>query len=234
MDTELDAMLAVAAPRRGPRADQAEGLRRLSVDYAAFRAGTFSQPGWWEAKANAGTKLDSLARWVINQPGAADQIAALAAAEGPSVATEGARVFGCLLLLTGHPLSAKFWWKYAAGDGDRTAAYCLYLRELHHGELGEAQAWFEQATVEREPSGQAVPASLPPVENYYTLLSLFTKNADIYGSTAARPDADLLVAVERLVSCGDHDEDSADHDGIACRPDQRLADTLSAFTSRSA
>jgi hypothetical protein len=230
IDNELDAMLAAAAPGRPARSGrQAEGLRRLAADYTAFRAGTYSQPDWWAAKANAGTKLNSLSRWVINQPGAPGRIAALSQVEGQPTASEGGLEFGCLLVLTGHPVSAEFWWKYAAGAGDRTAAYCLYLRKLHHGELNEAQAWFEQATLAEEDAAGTARPSYPPIDNYYMLLSLFTKNADAYGSTAANPDADLLLAIEHLVHA--QDDDGTDNDGIAARPDQNLVDTLSAFTS---
>ncbi|WP_051757204.1 hypothetical protein [Kitasatospora purpeofusca] len=228
LDTMLAAAGAAARARRAPRRPgwQAEGLRRLASDYTDFGAGTYDQPGWWEAKAAAWPKLNSLSRWVINRADAPRQISFLAkTGEGG----DGALVFGCLLLLTGHPRSANFWWRYAAGADNRTAAYSLYLYSLHHGDLSEAQEWFERATVptRENDSADTIRPSLPPVDNYFRLLSLFTKNADAYGTTAAQPDVDLLAAIERLI----HRDAGAEADGIAGLPDQRLADTLSAFTS---
>ncbi|MBL1093138.1 MULTISPECIES: hypothetical protein [Streptomyces] len=40
---------------------------------------------------------------------------------------DGAQVFACMLSLADHPESAQFWWQFAAGAGNRAAAYCLHL-----------------------------------------------------------------------------------------------------------
>ncbi|MFB6810892.1 hypothetical protein [Streptomyces sp. NPDC056387] len=57
----------------------------------------------------------------------------------------GARVLGCILLLTGAEDSARFWWQYAAGAGDPLASYCLYLHHLALGEAQEAVWWRRQS-----------------------------------------------------------------------------------------
>ncbi|UUU19333.1 hypothetical protein [Streptomyces sp. DSM 40750] len=57
----------------------------------------------------------------------------------------GARVLGCILQLTEHEDSARFWWQYAAGAGDGAATYCLYLHHMAHGEEPEAEWWHTQA-----------------------------------------------------------------------------------------
>ncbi|WP_053692230.1 hypothetical protein [Streptomyces sp. WM6372] len=56
----------------------------------------------------------------------------------------GARVLGCILLLTDAEDSARFWWQYAAGAGDSIASYCLYLHHLALGENHEAVWWRRQ------------------------------------------------------------------------------------------
>ncbi|MFE2874132.1 hypothetical protein ACFXG6_07880 [Streptomyces roseus] len=56
----------------------------------------------------------------------------------------GARVLGCILLLTDAEDSARFWWQYAAGAGDSIASYCLYLHHLALGEDHEAVWWRRQ------------------------------------------------------------------------------------------
>ncbi|WP_159394571.1 hypothetical protein, partial [Streptomyces sp. NRRL S-495] len=84
------------------------------------------------------------------------------------------------------------------------------------------------ATSARPRRGSSGP---PSVDNYFRLLSLFTKNADTYGTTAVQPDVDLLAAIERLIH-RDTGTEADGTDGIAGLPDQGLVDTLSAFTNR--
>ncbi|MCX5149515.1 hypothetical protein OHB36_22505 [Streptomyces sp. NBC_00320] len=63
----------------------------------------------------------------------------------------GARVLGCILLLTDAEDSARFWWQYAAGAGDSIASYCLYLHHLALGENHEAVWWRRQTTPSAAP-----------------------------------------------------------------------------------
>ncbi|MFC8194585.1 hypothetical protein ACFUTV_04245 [Streptomyces sp. NPDC057298] len=64
----------------------------------------------------------------------------------------GARVLGCILQLTGQEDSARFWWQYAAGAGDRIATYCLYLQHLAHAERTEANWWHQQTDAHARPA----------------------------------------------------------------------------------
>ncbi|MGC0334920.1 TPR repeat protein [Streptomyces sp. SAI-170] len=58
---------------------------------------------------------------------------------------DGALYFGCLLNLAQEPDSAMWWWQFAAGAGNATAAYCLHLLHLLRGELRDADHWAHQA-----------------------------------------------------------------------------------------
>ncbi|MFI5983489.1 hypothetical protein ACIBEA_21745 [Streptomyces sp. NPDC051555] len=55
-----------------------------------------------------------------------------------------ALVLACVLQLTEADDGARFWWQYAAGAGQATAAYCLYLHHLSLGETDTAQWWLRQ------------------------------------------------------------------------------------------
>ncbi|MFD0266345.1 hypothetical protein ACFVGY_07095 [Streptomyces sp. NPDC127106] len=69
----------------------------------------------------------------------------------------GARVLGCILLLTDAEDSARFWWQYAAGAGDPIATHCLYLHHLALGENRQA-VWWRRQTARAE--GAGLPAVL--------------------------------------------------------------------------
>ncbi|MFD0396228.1 hypothetical protein ACFQ3Z_45060 [Streptomyces nogalater] len=58
---------------------------------------------------------------------------------------DGALHFACLLNLARKPEGAMWWWQYAAGAGNATAAYCLHLFHLRRGELRDADHWMRQA-----------------------------------------------------------------------------------------
>ncbi len=64
-------------------------------------------------------------------------------AESPTDA-EGALHFGCLLHLAGKPDGALWWWQFAAGAGNATAAYCLHLFHTCRGDLRDAHHWWHQ------------------------------------------------------------------------------------------
>ncbi|NUK85751.1 hypothetical protein [Streptomyces lunaelactis] len=49
------------------------------------------------------------------------------------------------LNLAGCREAAQFWWQFAAGAGNPTAAYCLYLLHLGRGERRDAEHWADQA-----------------------------------------------------------------------------------------
>ncbi|WP_051742403.1 hypothetical protein [Streptomyces xylophagus] len=58
---------------------------------------------------------------------------------------EGALRFACVLHLAQEPEEAIWWWQFAGGAGNATAAYCLYLLHLSRGELQDAEHWVSQA-----------------------------------------------------------------------------------------
>jgi hypothetical protein len=67
-------------------------------------------------------------------------------------APRGAKVLGCILQLADDEDGARFWWQYAAGAGDDTASYCLYLHHLSLGETDLATWWRNQTRIDTDPS----------------------------------------------------------------------------------
>jgi hypothetical protein len=63
-------------------------------------------------------------------------------------APHGARLVGCILHLTDDHTSARMWWQYAAGAGDNSAGYLLYLQHLSQGETAIAEWWLDQTGFE--------------------------------------------------------------------------------------
>ncbi|MEU4212739.1 hypothetical protein AB0F13_22545 [Streptomyces sp. NPDC026206] len=90
----------------------------------------------------AAEDLRRLCRLAVGRPDALHQMATFIG--GRILEPDGARVLACVLELAGREDSARFWWQYAAGAGDVTAAYCLYLHHLALAEVGEALWWHAQ------------------------------------------------------------------------------------------
>ncbi|TQK49844.1 hypothetical protein FBY35_0118 [Streptomyces sp. SLBN-118] len=90
--------------------------------------------------------LKDLCKAVLRAPGTGDRLVEFADASSPTDQV-GARAFGCLLYLGDQDANdgARFWWRYAAGVGDSTAAYALFLEGLLRDEPAEAvhcyRAW---------------------------------------------------------------------------------------------
>ncbi|MEU7045069.1 hypothetical protein AB0A77_28990 [Streptomyces varsoviensis] len=92
----------------------------------------------------AAEDLRRLCRLVVGQPDALHQMTMfIGAARLPEPA--GARVLACVLQLAGREDSARFWWQYAAGAGDTSASYCLFLHHMTLAEVHEAAWWHAQA-----------------------------------------------------------------------------------------
>ncbi|WP_042420142.1 hypothetical protein [Streptacidiphilus anmyonensis] len=143
-------------------------------------------------------------------------------AEHAPVAVVGARVFACLLHQAGHPVSAAFWWKFAAGAQDRTSAYCLYLLHLGSRDLHQAQIWYEQA-LPRLGAAEQSPAHL---ENFPQLLDSCAGSRGLLTTRTRRPGPDLQASLQRLINVSER----AGYDqGIAARPDRELAQTLAEY-----
>ncbi|MGP4008370.1 hypothetical protein [Streptomyces sp. 4N124] len=84
--------------------------------------------------------LRILCRGTVHHDGAARRITLFDTARDP----DGALPFACLLYLADEEEGARFWWQYAAGAGSVTAALCLYLLHLRHGDMRDAQHWADQ------------------------------------------------------------------------------------------
>ena len=145
---------------------------------------------------------------------------------------EGALLFGCLLHLSSHPISAVFWWKVAAGAGDRTAATCLYLQHVLRGDNREAFLWLNQAiALERAAHPRTPPPALPEMDHWPQILPRLLLPLRS-GPPAAIPCADLASALDRLVVRSDPEDLGLDLDldGIAARPGPGFTRSLQALT----
>ncbi|GAA2973100.1 hypothetical protein [Streptomyces enissocaesilis] len=91
----------------------------------------------WQLRRQIHHDLKTLSRLVIKAPGNADRL--LVFVEGQlRMDPVAARAFACLLFTNGHADGARFWWRFAAGADDTTAAYCLFLEGLLRDEPDEA------------------------------------------------------------------------------------------------
>ncbi|MCL7377794.1 hypothetical protein [Streptomyces sp. 35G-GA-8] len=91
----------------------------------------------------AGKDLHALSAEALHGIDAAGRLARLA--NSRRIDPDGALYFACLLNLAGWHEGAQFWWQFAAGAGNPTAAYCLYLLHLGRGERRDAAHWADQA-----------------------------------------------------------------------------------------
>ncbi|MGV9263823.1 hypothetical protein ACWDRR_04045 [Kitasatospora sp. NPDC003701] len=216
-------------PAGGPGLGAA--LRRIAEDVARHQAGCYREPDWWHHYNRARLGLNSLSRSALTGPKALAMLARFARNDdGPitvfdpdaDLEIEGARIFGCLLHLAGHPLSAAFWWKIAAGAGDRTAAFAIYLQHLEHGELDKASFWFTQGCL-AAPGTPGLPPAVPPLPGYFKVITAVMP--PWHPAENTQPAAGLVHEVDRLVVHADPAY-AANFDGIARRPGPRLASRL--------
>ncbi|MFJ9777179.1 hypothetical protein ACIRVF_39095 [Kitasatospora sp. NPDC101157] len=130
---------------------------------------------------------------MINEPDACTWLDNLVTRWEP----RGGLVFGCLLDLTGQPFDAQWWWQFAAGAGNLTAAYCLYLHHIRMGELRDAEHWFHQAARLDEDAPAPVPPAMPDVPGYPYLAALMAPPLpDTTGLPS--PDHALREAIDDL------------------------------------
>lgn len=214
-------------------------LRRIAADVARYRAGHYQQPSWWGDYNRARLRLDALAREALAGPAALVLLSRFAredrcasvmfdSSADADIEIEGARIFGHLLHLAGHPVSAAFWWRIAAGAGDPQAAFALYLQHLVHGELDEAEWWLDQ-TCDLPDSQEDSPApGLPAMPGYFRVLP--TVMPPWHTSENVEPAASLAGEVDRLVMDGDSEGD--DVEGIVRRPGPSMANRLEELAGR--
>lgn len=124
--------LARALDRRARRAGEPDGVRPAAA-----------MPNSGPEHEQARHELDLTSTLVLNFPQAAASLARLTETLNDA---DGALVFACLLFLTAREDGARFWWKFAAGAGNPTAAFCLYLDHRRNAEYRDADYWRRQAS----------------------------------------------------------------------------------------
>ena len=156
------------------------------------------------AHERARHELDLACALVLGAPEAAASLDRLA--DHDRIDPEGALVFGALLHLAGHGEAAEFWWRFAAGGGSRTAAYCLFLEHRRRGEFRDADHWHGQAA---RPTGAAHPHRAPGRTEGRLLLSESARRdllVQWHRGITPRLPAALRGAIARLqADCGEGD-----------------------------
>ncbi|MFD8545328.1 hypothetical protein [Streptomyces sp. NPDC059649] len=190
--------------------------------------------------SRARQQLSVVVRWVLDQPGAAVHVERLAEAIGRKGGAEdggedgaaggaedctallvneddledldvdGAQVFACMLSLADHPESAQFWWQFAAGAGNRAAAYCLHLHHLGRGEVAEAEHWID--LLQNCLDG--------PDDAFMEGMGLFATYVRRNCPPVRVRASGLTAEVERLATREETD------DVLVCRPDREIARRL--------
>lgn len=118
--------------------------RRTDGTAAARPPGPATPPTRFpSAHEQAAHDLSLAVSLVLNAPEAAGALTRLVAHD--RIDPEGAVVFAALLHLTGHRDAAQFWWQFAAGGGNRTAAFCLFLAHQQRAEFRDAAHWRDQS-----------------------------------------------------------------------------------------
>ncbi|MFJ9590717.1 hypothetical protein [Streptomyces acidicola] len=145
--------------------------------------------------------LQALAAGLLYSDDAAAHLAKFA--EEPAD-VDGALHFACLLSLADTCDAAQWWWQFAAGAGNATAAYCLYLFHLSHGELGDADHWAHQAfTLDTDIhftrfSRRRTPPRRPALALREAVGRLKVNEVEEWGFQVLRPDSRLAHQIEEL------------------------------------
>ncbi|MBD0690257.1 hypothetical protein [Streptomyces sp. CBMA123] len=136
---------------RVPRPERAHAERIAALRQARLTAAPAHLPTEHE---QAAFELGLVVALVLGAPCASRGLDLLVNAR--RIQPEGAEVFAALLYATGKEEGAEFWWRFAAGSGSGTAAYCLHLHHLMLGETDDAdywRAWSEQLSTTEHPPG---------------------------------------------------------------------------------
>lgn len=119
---------------------------------------------------------------------------------------EGALHFACLLNLAEAHDCAQWWWQFAAGAGNATAAYCLHLFHLGRGELRDADHWAHQATtldadIHLIPfKRRRAPRRRPTLALREAVGRLKVNEVEEWGFQVLRPDSRLAHQIEELAA----------------------------------
>ncbi len=181
-----------------PRPERANAERIAAVRQARLTAAPTHLSSEHE---QAAFELGLVVALVLGAPDASQGLDLLVNAR--RIQPEGAEVFGALLYATGKEEGAEFWWRFAAGSGSGTAAYCLHLHHLMLGETDDAdywRAWSDQlASAERPPGPRPLRMSRPllPEDVRRDILSRVHR-----GLAPQLPPA-LVAVIDRLPVQGD-------------------------------
>ncbi|MFD3523554.1 hypothetical protein [Streptomyces sp. NPDC058653] len=152
------------------------------------------------AHEQAARDLDLAVALIVDTPQAAAALERFADDDRPD--PEGAVVFAALLHLARAHDAAQFWWQFAAGGGNRTAAFCLSLAHGRRAEFSDARHWRAEARRLNAPDGATrAPAARPllPESIRHQLLTQCHS-----GSRPTLP-ARLEAVINRLPVDPDHD-----------------------------
>ncbi|MFJ7244818.1 hypothetical protein ACIQWA_09230 [Kitasatospora sp. NPDC098652] len=185
-----------------PRPERAHAERIAALRQARLTAAPAHLPTEHE---QAAFELGLVVALVLGAPCASRGLDLLVNAR--RIQPEGAEVFGALLYATGKEEGAEFWWRFAAGSGSGTAAYCLHLHHLKLGETDDAdywRAWSEQlSTAERPPGPRPLLMSRPllPEDVRRDIL------ARVHRGLAPQLPPALVAVIDRLpLQDGDEEE----------------------------
>ncbi|WP_217200875.1 hypothetical protein [Streptomyces buecherae] len=112
-----------------------ETIRSLAPDDTAW------QPEE-KLRSDAAGALRALCRSMVGEADVLHQLSTFVGYR--TLDPDGAIVLGCVLQLAAREDSARFWWQFAAGAGDRSATCCLCLHHLSLGETRKADWWRSQ------------------------------------------------------------------------------------------
>ena len=162
-------------------------------------------------------ELDLTSTLVLNAPHAEDSLARLIDTLNDA---DGALVFACLLHLTEREDGARFWWKFAAGAGNPTAAFCLYLDHRRNAEYRDADYWRAQSTHLR-----TVPPPIPGAPHACRRLPARRQLRDLLAACHQGLQPHLPLPVEGAINQLPVSEDTA-LDGHIPTPAHHLITTL--------
>jgi hypothetical protein len=201
----------LAASRRQIARDVADVLmfddaaaRTAGITRRTLRAPASRHP---TPHTQAAHNLYDLCACAINGTDAAGYLSVLANSR-QRIDPDGALYFACLLYLADFSEGAQFWWQFAAGGGNPTAAYCMYLVHVGRGELRDAEHWAFQV------------AELDELAETGSDTHRVTVATTAHNSRRGRPDPALREAVQQLTV--DPDDDF----GAVPQPDPGLAERI--------
>lgn len=185
-----------------PRPERAHAERIAALRQARLTAAPTHLPSEFE---QAAFELGLVVALVLGAPDASRGLDLLVNAR--RIQPEGAEVFAALLYATGREEGAEFWWRFAAGSGCGTAAYCLHLHHLKLGENDDAdywRAWSDQLVAAGRPSGPMPLRMTRPLLPDDVRRDILSR---VHHGLAPQLPPRLVAVIDRLPLQGDEDEE---------------------------